>query len=235
MKKFDKLVAPSLKEMFVQQMESMILSGDLAIGEKLPPERALAESMGISRSVANSGIVELERMGFLTIKPRIGTFVADYRRRGNLAIMKAILKHNNGRLGAEDVRSIFEVHSALDRLTMTRLVPVITDEGLEILSEKLKKIKEQDNAHDTLVAGFEFHHELAVMSGNTLLPYIFRSYYLAVMDVWVRFYELNGASLIYENSYNIWTALKDRNLDAALRWIDEFTYEITEGRYAIYY
>lgn len=233
--KFNKLVAPSLKEMFVQQMESMILSGGLAIGEKLPPERTLAESMGISRSVANSGIVELERMGFLTIKPRIGTFVADYRRRGNLEIMKAILKHNNGRLGAGDVRSIFEVHSALDRLTMTRLIPVITDEGLEVLYEKLEKIKEQTNAHDTLVAGFEFHHELAVMSGNTLLPYIFRSYYLAVMDVWIRFYELNGAALIYENSCNIWNTLKKRDLDAALHWIDEFTYEITEGKYAIYY
>lgn len=233
--KFNKLVAPSLKEMFVQQMESMILSGELAIGEKLPPERTLAESMGISRSVANSGIVELERMGFLTIKPRIGTFVADYRRRGNLEIMKAILKHNNGRLGTGDVRSIFEVHSALDRLTMTRLIPVITDEGLEVLYEKLEKIKEQTNAHDTLVAGFEFHHELAVMSGNTLLPYIFRSYYLAVMDVWIRFYELNGAALIYENSCNIWNTLKNRDLDAALHWIDEFTYEITEGKYAIYY
>ena len=91
--KFKKLVAPSLKEMFVEQMESMILSGELAVGEKLPPERTLSESMGISRSVVNSGIIELERMGFLTIKPRVGAFVADYRRKGNLEIMRAILRH----------------------------------------------------------------------------------------------------------------------------------------------
>ena len=49
--------------------------------------------MGISRSVVNSGIIELERMGFLTIKPRVGAFVADYRRKGNLEIMRAILRH----------------------------------------------------------------------------------------------------------------------------------------------
>ncbi len=90
--KYKKLVAPSLKEMFIDQMESLILSGELTVGEKLPPERELADSMGISRSVVNSGIVELERMGFLTIKPRSGTFVADYRRKGNLEMMKAILK-----------------------------------------------------------------------------------------------------------------------------------------------
>ena len=219
--KFKKLVAPSLKEMFVEQMESMILSGELAVGEKLPPERTLSESMGISRSVVNSGIIELERMGFLTIKPRVGAFVADYRRKGNLEIMRAILRHKNGRLSPEEIRSIFEVHSALDRLTALHL--------------KLEKIKEQENAHDTLVAGFELHHELAVLSGNTLLPFIFRSYYLAVMDVWIRFYEVNGAELIYENSRQIWTTLKNRNLELALHWIDQFTYEITEGKYTIYY
>ena len=233
--KFKKLVAPSLKEMFVEQMESMILSGELAVGEKLPPERTLSESMGISRSVVNSGIIELERMGFLTIKPRVGAFVADYRRKGNLEIMRAILRHKNGRLSPEEIRSIFEVHSALDRLTVTRLIARITEEDLEALHLKLEKIKEQENAHDTLVAGFEFHHELAVLSGNTVLPFIFRSYYLAVMDVWIRFYEVNGAELIYENSRQIWTTLKNRNLELALHWIDQFTYEITEGKYTIYY
>lgn len=103
------------------------------------------------------------------------------------------------------------------------------------LYEKLENIKAQKNAKDTLVAGFEFHHELAVLSGNTLLPFIFRSYYLAVIDIWVRFYELNGADLIYQNSHHIWEALKARNLQAALQWIDGFTYEITEGKYTIYF
>lgn len=233
--KYKKLVAPSLKEMFIDHMESLILSGELPVGEKLPPERNLAESMGISRSVVNSGIVELERMGFLTIRPRVGAFVADYRKRGNLDMMRAILKQNNGRLSDDEIRSIFEVHSALDRFVVTKVVSRITDDEIEALYEKLENIKAQKNAKDTLVAGFEFHHELAVLSGNTLLPFIFRSYYLAVIDIWVRFYELNGADLIYQNSHHIWEALKARNLQAALQWIDGFTYEITEGKYTIYF
>ena len=233
--KYKKLVAPSLKEMFIDQMESLILSGELTVGEKLPPERELADSMGISRSVVNSGIVELERMGFLTIKPRSGTFVADYRRKGNLEMMKAILKLSHGHLSKAEIRSIFEVHSALDRLTMTRLIPRITEEDLQTLYLKLENIKKQKNANDTLVAGFEFHHELSVLSGNSLLSIIIPTYYLAVMDVWIRFYELNGAHLIYENSLHIWNALKDRNLQAALDWIETFTYEVTEGKYTIYF
>ena len=34
---FNKIVAVSMTELFVQQIENMILSGELAIGEQLPP------------------------------------------------------------------------------------------------------------------------------------------------------------------------------------------------------
>ena len=36
---FNKIVAVSMTELFVQQIENMILSGELAIGEQLPPAR----------------------------------------------------------------------------------------------------------------------------------------------------------------------------------------------------
>ena len=62
---FKKLSAPSLKELFVEEIESKILSGELAIGEKLPSERELAASMQVSRAVINAGIIELEQKGFL--------------------------------------------------------------------------------------------------------------------------------------------------------------------------
>lgn len=61
---FSKLNAPSLKELFIQELETMILSGRLMVGEKLPPERELAESMQVSRAVVNSGITELAEKAF---------------------------------------------------------------------------------------------------------------------------------------------------------------------------
>ena len=58
---FKKITSPSLKELFVEQLEHMILSGTLAVGEKLPSERQLAETMQVSRGVINSGLSELEK------------------------------------------------------------------------------------------------------------------------------------------------------------------------------
>ena len=115
---FSKLNAPSLKELFIQELETMILSGRLMVGEKLPPERELAESMQVSRAVVNSGITELARKGFLIIKPRVGTFVADYRRDGTMDTLMSIMNYNGGILREAEVRSILELRIALDSLEM---------------------------------------------------------------------------------------------------------------------
>lgn len=61
---FKKITSPSLKELFVEQLEHMILSGTLSVGEKLPSERQLAETMQVSRGVINSGLSELEKKDF---------------------------------------------------------------------------------------------------------------------------------------------------------------------------
>ncbi len=77
---FQKISTPSLKDLFVKELENKILSGELKVGDKLPSERELASSMQVSRAVVNAGIAELEQKGFLIIKPRIGTFVENFIR-----------------------------------------------------------------------------------------------------------------------------------------------------------
>jgi len=93
---FSRLNAPTLKELFIEQLENMILSGKLVIGEKLPSERELAESMHISRSVVNSGLAEISDKGFLEIIPRSGTYVADFHKKGKLDTLVSIMKFNGG-------------------------------------------------------------------------------------------------------------------------------------------
>ena len=53
---FERLYAPSLKELFIAQLQGMILSGELPMGAKLPSERELCDKMRVSRAVVNGGI-----------------------------------------------------------------------------------------------------------------------------------------------------------------------------------
>lgn len=54
--KFGEIVAPSIKELFIQKIEGMILSGALKPGERLPTERELADEMNISKTIVHEGI-----------------------------------------------------------------------------------------------------------------------------------------------------------------------------------
>src|SRR5690554_2929784 len=137
---FNKLRTPTLKELFVRELESMILSGKLKIGEKLPSERFLAEKMQVSRAVINSGIAELARKGFLMVKPRSGVYVIDYRRYGTVETLLSIMNYNGGQLRKDEIKSILEVKLIVDKLAVELSIEQITDEHITCLESYLSEI-----------------------------------------------------------------------------------------------
>ncbi len=232
---FQKISSPSLRELFIDQLEHMILSGKLKIGEKLPPERQLAEMMQVSRAVVNSGISELEKKGFLIVKPRSGTFVADYRRKGTIDTLLAIMKYNGGRMRNEEIRSIFEIRIALDSLAAKLCIDRISDEEAALLLEKVEQIRTAETNSGAIRAAFEFQHEFALISGNTLIPLVFQSFYTPIFTMWERFVDLYGVDILYQRNYTMWTYIKNRDTDGAIEWIEKSMAECIDGDYKIYY
>ena len=53
----------NLKANFINAMQAKILSGELKPGDRLPPERELAQQMGISRGSVNQGILDMGAHG----------------------------------------------------------------------------------------------------------------------------------------------------------------------------
>lgn len=232
---FQKISSPTLRELFVDQLEQMIISGKLKIGEKLPPERQLAEMMQVSRAVVNSGISDLEKKGFLIVKPRSGTFVADYRRKGTVDTLMSIMKYNGGRIRNEDIRSIFELRVALDSLVAKLCIDRISEKDITLLLEKVEEIRVAENNSDAIRAAFEFQHEFALASGNTLVPLVFQSFKAPIFTMWERFVDLYGIEVLYQRNYKMWTYIKARDTDGAIRWIETSMDECMNGDYQIYY
>lgn len=232
---FEKISSPSLRELFVEQLEHMILSDKLKIGEKLPPERQLAQMMQVSRAVVNSGITELEKKGFLIVKPRSGTYVADYRRKGTLDTLMSIMKYNGGRIRNEEIRSIFEVRIALDTLAAQLCIDRISDDEVSILLEKIEQIRDAQSSSQAIQAAFEFQHEFALASGNTLLPLIFQSFRAPIFTMWERYCDLYGIRSLYESNYTMWTHIRNRDTKGAIEWINTSMNECISGNRKIYY
>lgn len=231
---FSKLSAPTLKNLFVQQLQGMILSGTLPVGTQLPPERTLAEQMQVSRTVVNSGLAELSNQGFLEVRPRQGTCVADYRRRGNLSTLIAIMQYKGGVLGRNEIRSILEVRRALEHLAAERAILYAADEALDRLDSALAQIAAASGPEQAAECAFDFQHELAFVGGNSILPLIYYSFKSPVIALWVRFCNLYGIPALVHNTQVLYTFIRNRDQLGTSQWIDTYLEQAISGNQQIY-
>lgn len=233
---FERLYAPSLKELFVQQLQSRILSGDLPQGTRLPPERELGEQMHVSRAVVNAGISELARQGFLEVRPRQGTYVADYRRNGNMDTLMAIMHYNGGVLGRQEIRSILEVRWGLERMAVVRAIDNATDEDLEGLGRYVTELGALPPPTPAQAAelAFLFHHEMTLSGGNTILPLIYLSFKVPCITLWMRFCRKFGVSALHANVQELYRHILNRDKDHAAHWIDTYLEQAINGTQQIY-
>ena len=74
---FDSLNRTTLTEQVMQQLASKIIAGELVAGQRLPPERELAELLQVSRSRVREALRALSLVGLVTIRPGGGTYVCD--------------------------------------------------------------------------------------------------------------------------------------------------------------
>jgi len=61
----------------VAQFRDMIASGHLKPGDRLPPERELAHSLGVGRCALREAVRVLESLGLVDVRPGEGTFVRE--------------------------------------------------------------------------------------------------------------------------------------------------------------
>ena len=74
---FETLNKVTLTEQVMQQLAAKIVNGELKPGERLPPERELAEMLQVSRSRVREALRALSLIGLVSIKPGGGTYVGN--------------------------------------------------------------------------------------------------------------------------------------------------------------
>ncbi|MBU4438611.1 MAG: GntR family transcriptional regulator [Firmicutes bacterium] len=186
--KFEPLCLPNALDVFEQQIEAMIISGDLKIGDRLPTESMLAESMQISKSIVHTGITNLSRKGFLRIVPRHGVFVANYVECGTADTLMAIARYRDGMMDKQMITSILHTRVALESLILRNLAANHTEEQLEKPLRILAEIRASlngPNPPDNTWVGEMLHqeyHALNIVSGNLLLPILLNSFALFIVE-----------------------------------------------------
>lgn len=218
---FSEIVAPTLRELFVEQIIGMIFSGELTPGDRLPTERDLAEKMNISRSMVHMGLEDLGRMGFVTIEPRAGAYVADYARNGNFETLGAIVKYTGGKFSEEMNISLVEARNATEGGALIRLAMTHSGEDISALRKMIADMAAAaaGGAELTEIAKHmrDFHVELTRLSGNIVLPLILNSFNDVSMGLWENCVSFWGAETIIQQETRLIDLIEDgKGHEAAL-------------------
>lgn len=206
------IVAPSVKELFIQQIEGMILSGELRPGDSLPPERELAEEMKISKTVVHEGIRELHRLGFLDVASRRGVTVADYAQTGTAETLLAVMRYHGGHLDPKTASSLLDVRLYIECPAFEALAARRTPKDVEKLEELERQATRaaKEGPDPFAEALFRYHRAVAFLSGNSLTPLIMNAFSPISLVVWRRYIQVYGT-------------------DACLVTLSRFTQAVREG------
>jgi len=218
---FEALSSPSLKEMFVDALQSAILSGEMKIGEKLPSEREFSEKMQVSRAVVNAGLNDLMDRGLIKILPRKGAYVADYYNDGNLETLNAVLDYKDVDFSDDSIRSLLEYRKLTDQLASERIIREATDEEIQGLGKWLDQLKAARGVEDTVLAAYDYYHEFCKISHDLILPLIVKSFEKSICNLWTRYCQDYGPSALVESLAKMYDYIKVRDLDGALQWASE--------------
>jgi len=176
------IIAPikiqSLRDLCVDRLEELILSGELKIGERLQPERIFAARIGVSRPVLHEALVDLDAKGLVKIIPRRGVYVSDYRRSGSLAILSSLLAYNNGKLDPSFMQSMIDMRLTVETETARLTAINRTSEQMAEFHDLLIQEKQAtgDNPQAMTDLDFSFHLSVAIASGNLVYPLIINSF-----------------------------------------------------------
>lgn len=148
----------------MDQLKDMIFCGELKPGERLPSEREMSESMGVSRASVREALTALEAIGIVDIRPGEGTFVREtthFETFEPLAFVLALERNPGAQL--MEVRRVLESESAA-------LAAVRADENT--LMKIRRSLDNMESAATTQLAveyDLKFHFAIAYATQNTIL------------------------------------------------------------------
>ena len=161
---FESVRRAKVYEEVARQIERLILK-KLQPGDKLPSERELAETLGVSRSSIRDAIRSLELMGLVEPRQGAGTVVLEISTESLVNPLANTLKRKEELIGELlDFRKMLEPplaaraasHASADEIS----------EMEEILERQQEKLRQGESA---IAEDSEFHYSIALASRNSVV------------------------------------------------------------------
>ncbi len=161
---FHPIKTKKIYEEIVEQLKAMITRGELKPGDRLPSERDMAESLGVSRASVREALTTLEAIGILEIKSGEGTFVKQTSQAETFAPLALLLEVEH-----ISVDQMMEVRRVLESEMAALAADRATPENLQKIEELLDLMKAARSIQEAVEADLRFHFAIALATQNTIL------------------------------------------------------------------
>ena len=169
MKSIDNLIQPVAKprlhDQISEQINKLIAEGLLRPGDRLPPERELAERFKVSRNSVRDALRTLEAKGLVEIRQGDGTYIRETTATELYQAMLDVLT-----MQKETIREIMQVRKIIEPGVAYYAAQNPRPEDLEELEQILEKQEARAAVGDPGVEEDSlFHYRIAQMTGNGFL------------------------------------------------------------------
>jgi len=206
-------------EEICQRIREQLALGVLKPGDKLPPERDLAQQLGVSRNVLREALRSLEMAGVLRLRKGVkgGAFI----QQGDTSRMNDVMRDMLS-LGSISLRELSEARiHVLDLVVRLACANArqIDLQALEANIERTELATREGRLLDRVECTREFYKLLALSTGNKVIAMIMDS----VTEIHLRFVYAKVASSgaatprLVERRRQFLSALCARNVSAAAR------------------
>ena len=159
------LPAGSTASDVTSRLLELFASGSIPLGERLPPERRLAEVLHVSRSAVRESLATLDTLGVIEARPGAGTFLKATR----TAVLAESVRWSM-LIGERDLDELVELRAALEIHAAALAAERDHTAVAARLETQLVRMRTSlDDLPAFLAADSAFHHELALASCNTAL------------------------------------------------------------------
>ncbi|BBY22945.1 FadR/GntR family transcriptional regulator [Mycobacterium stomatepiae] len=157
-------------EQITASIADAILDGAFPPGTALPPERELAEQLGVNRTSLRQGLARLQQMGLIETRHGSGNVVRDPQELTHPAVVEALIR----RLGPEFLVELLEVRAALGPLIGRLAAQRSQPEDDDALRGALAAVRDAGSAEERQAADLAYFQVLIHGTRNRALGLLYR-------------------------------------------------------------
>lgn len=146
-----KVTRTRLYEQVAEQITAWITATGLAVGDRLPPERELAQQLGVSRATLSQALVALEVVGVVAVRHGDGTVLTGVEPAA-APVIHAIRAH------ADRLPEVIDARDALETKIARLAAERRTETDLAAIDAALRAMEDDIDAGGRGVEGDELFH-----------------------------------------------------------------------------